>query len=60
MPLQGARRQTVIPAKINQPHSAAFKFDHEPLDFLPASPPPDLDSLGFVHISSSPKNQCDD
>ena len=29
--------------------------EYEPLDFLPASPPPNLDFLVFAHVSSRPK-----
>jgi hypothetical protein len=34
--------------------------EYEPLDCLPASPPPNLDFLVFAHVSSRPKNQRDD
>jgi hypothetical protein len=47
--LQGAQRQTVIPAKLVLSQSTRFKFKQQPLDLLTASSLPPRDFLVFSH-----------
>jgi hypothetical protein len=45
----------MFPAKFHKPQSARFKFDCEPLNFLPTSPPSNLDFVFFAYMSSPSK-----
>jgi hypothetical protein len=45
----------MFPAKFHKPQSARFEFDCEPLNFLPTSPPSNLDFVFFAHMSSPSK-----
>jgi hypothetical protein len=47
--LQGAQRQTVIPAKLVLSQTTRFKFKHQPLDLLTASSLPPRAFLVFSH-----------
>jgi hypothetical protein len=47
--MQGAQRQTVIPAKLILSQSTRFKFKHQPLDLLTASSLTPRDFLAFSH-----------
>jgi hypothetical protein len=58
--LQGAQRQTVIPAKLVLAQSTRFKLEHQPLDLLTGSSLPPGDFLVFSHANSPPKMPCDD
>jgi hypothetical protein len=49
----------MLAAKFRQPQSAHFKFDREPFNFLPTSPPPNLDFLFSAHLSSPSKTTAD-
>jgi hypothetical protein len=45
----------MLPAKFHKPQSARFKFDCEPLNFLPTSSRSNPDFLFFAHMSSPSK-----
>jgi hypothetical protein len=47
--LQRAQRLTMFAAKLVLSQSTGFKFNHQPLDFLSASPLTPRNSLDFSH-----------
>jgi hypothetical protein len=58
--LQGAQRQTVIPAKLVLPQSACLEFRHQPLDLFTASSLPLRDFLLCPHPHTPPKKPADE